>query len=75
MTIDNVTETTIAAAAQHADLDDAVRAVQDSAGINDGGIAGIFFDNSEYDTWPAMTREERANRLRQYVAFERSVPA
>jgi uncharacterized NAD(P)/FAD-binding protein YdhS len=65
------------AAATEPDLDTAVRQIMDKAGIEDGDVAGIYFDGdltddttSIRDSWPSLQLDERVAYLLAWLDLE-----
>jgi hypothetical protein len=51
-------------------LDDAVRVIQDSFGITDGGPAGIFYSEVDPDEWIKEDRTYRWDSLCRYAMWQ-----
>lgn len=60
----------IRAASQLADIDDAVRMIQDAIGQTDGGVAGMFFSDASESGWATTAPHVRASILRRYLFSE-----
>ena len=67
--LNKITAADIARSVQTDDLDDAVRLLQDIAGIDDGGVAAHCF--SGFD-WQSASRAEREEQLRDWLRTETS---
>lgn len=67
--IDAITPDDIARASYTLDVDVAIRNLQDIAGITDGGVAGIVFDDFD---WPDASPVERLDRLYSWLNTERN---
>lgn len=52
------------------DLDDAVRGVQDAAGITTGDGAGMYFSGSKAERWARETPQQREQWLRDWLRDE-----
>ncbi|MBU0521649.1 MULTISPECIES: hypothetical protein [Pseudomonas] len=57
----------LAASAVIDDIDDAVRAVQDTCFIETGDVAGLFFSGVE---WSELNELQRLRKLLDYVDYE-----
>lgn len=64
--ITRITEADIDAAVLIDDLDEAVRTLQDKAGITDGGVASMCFS----DEWPNLNAEGRKIEIGNWLAHE-----
>ncbi len=62
-----ITDTDIQNAAAVSDLDDAVRPLQDIAGITDGGWAGMAFSGV---SWGYLNYVEREEAIRAWLRIE-----
>jgi len=53
-------------------LGDAVSLIQDALGIDDGGVAAMVFSGLPKgdDSWPELTRDERAKWLGEWLRVE-----
>lgn len=66
-----VSDIAIAGAARTDDLDDAVRQLQELAGITDGGVAGLAFSGTDGETaWAGADHAGRVRMLRDWLALE-----
>jgi len=52
------------------DLDDAVRLLQDAAGITDGGVAGMCFCGAGEIAWPTASPDDRRVMLEDWLRYE-----
>lgn len=68
MDLSRITPGHIAAAARTDDLDDAVRPLQDLAGITDGGIASLSLSAA---LWHHARPPDREHMLRNWIEIER----
>lgn len=67
-----ITEALIEAACQNNDLHAAVSSLQEAAGIEDGGVADLIFDDeADEDGWPSLKPDERRYYIDQWIAMER----
>lgn len=57
-------------AAEEADLDAAVRHVQDFVGQEDGGLAGMIFGDEEMAEWGDMSISTRYRHMGKYMLAE-----
>ncbi|MCK1671089.1 hypothetical protein [Bradyrhizobium sp. 150] len=69
MSVFQVTDSDIVAAARVDDVDAAVLTLQNIAGIDDGGVASICF--SGFD-WAAASNVERIHQLHAWLRVERA---
>lgn len=53
------------------DIDDAIRPLQEAAGIEDGGLASVVFSGIlDHDTWPTATPEDRIEGIENWIKLE-----
>lgn len=59
-------------AAQISDLDESCLLLQMFLGVEDGGVAGIYFSGGKGDNWSTMSVMDRIVELENYVDLENS---
>ena len=69
MSTSNIRHAHITAASNIADLDEACLALQERAGITDGGVASLVL-GPQSDRWPRMSPAEREGWLRAWLWHE-----
>ena len=69
--VDAITDADIKTAVAMADLDAACLHLQNIAHVDDGGIAGMVFSDTEFD-WATADAAERERMIRQWIATERA---
>lgn len=52
------------------DLDEACRFIQGALGVTDGGVAGMYFSGPQGDSWETLSRDDRLDAMRSYIASE-----
>ena len=60
----------IKASAEVADLDEALRPVQELIGVTDGGVASHFFSGANEASWPNAAPAWRCAVMADYIAYE-----
>lgn len=71
MKLSKITKRMVQWAAQYDDLSEALKPLQDVAGIDDGGIAGQHFSGPRLAFWPVASQVERVAMIVEYIEVER----